>query len=187
MAGQIALCPATMAMLDSSPAAQSRLALRHVDRILAAMTDGGALCDVLLAICYVTRRGYIPFAQQEWRVALNGAKKVCDNARVGFELQSKKYAFGIAYTPPTTTSCGTCDLYFPTVLESKHHQYHSLGDATVAISFPRYTEMSIPRAMLGVWPLLTYAIVIQCYFYVWTWFKGLRFDVILISLPCFLH
>ena len=81
MAGQIALCPATMAMLESGPAAQSRLALRHVDRVLAAMTDGGSLCDTLLAICYVTRRSYIAFAQQEWRVAFNNAKKVC----VGFE------------------------------------------------------------------------------------------------------
>ncbi|KAK2188633.1 hypothetical protein NP493_126g02017 [Ridgeia piscesae] len=74
VAGQIALCPATMAMLESGPAAQSRLALRHVDRVLAAMTDGGSLCDILLAICYVTRRSHIAFAQQEWRVALNAKK-----------------------------------------------------------------------------------------------------------------
>ena len=76
VAGQIPLCPATMTILESGPAAQSRLALRHVDRILAAMTDGQSLSDVLLAICYVSHSRYIPFAQKEWQIALTGAEKV---------------------------------------------------------------------------------------------------------------
>ncbi|KAI0219040.1 Diphthine--ammonia ligase [Lamellibrachia satsuma] len=75
VAGQIPLCPATMTILESGPAAQSRLALRHVDRILAAMTDGRSLSDVLLAICYVSHSRYIPFAQKEWQIALTGAEK----------------------------------------------------------------------------------------------------------------
>ena len=76
VAGQIGLCPATMTMLESGSAAQSRLALRHVERILAAMNDRCSLGDILLAVCYVTRRRYIPFAQQEWLAALADRHKV---------------------------------------------------------------------------------------------------------------
>ena len=100
VAGQIALCPATMAMLESGPAAQSRLALRHVDRVLAAMMDGGSLCDVLLAICYVTRRCYIPFAQQEWRVTLNSAKKVCNNV---WDIRNKIHNYTTSNVRLTST------------------------------------------------------------------------------------
>ena len=76
--------------------------------------------------------------------------------------------------PSTTTSyigCRTCDLYFPTILESKRHQYHSLGDSTVAIYFPPIHGDVHPHVMLSV-SLLTYVIVIHCYLDVPTWFKG---------------
>ena len=84
VAGQIALCPATMTMLESGPSAQSRLALRHVERILAAMNDHGSLGDIMLAVCYVTRRRYIPFAQQEWMAALADTHEVSINQSINF-------------------------------------------------------------------------------------------------------
>ena len=60
VSGQIALVPGSMRLLDDDVAAQARLSLQHVDRILRAMTSKsgeetslhiGACC---LVICYVT-------------------------------------------------------------------------------------------------------------------------------------
>jgi diphthine-ammonia ligase len=70
VAGQIALCPASMKIIEGGITAESRLSLRHVQRVLAAMHPGLLLHNVTVAICYVTSASYIPEAVTEWERAL---------------------------------------------------------------------------------------------------------------------
>jgi len=65
VAGQIALCPATMTMVEGGARAQACLSLRHVDRVLKAMNSQLGLCYVTLAICYITSVSIISTAQEE--------------------------------------------------------------------------------------------------------------------------
>ena len=75
VAGQIALSPASMVLIDGWGAGpQSRLALRHCTRVLAAMATD--LHRVTLAVCYTVRRGEIRSAMREWEWALKQARKV---------------------------------------------------------------------------------------------------------------
>ena len=60
-----------MKLIDGGIRVQARLALRHVDRILQAMQppvsgdSSSNLCNVCLAICYVTQREFIAPAKKE--------------------------------------------------------------------------------------------------------------------------
>ncbi|XP_071971529.1 diphthine--ammonia ligase isoform X2 [Engystomops pustulosus] len=65
-AGQIALIPCTMQLICGGIVAESRLSLRHVDRVLDAISPGTSRSHVMLAHCYVTHSSYIHCAVKEW-------------------------------------------------------------------------------------------------------------------------
>ncbi|XP_073495134.1 diphthine--ammonia ligase isoform X2 [Phyllobates terribilis] len=68
-AGQIALIPCTMQLIPGGIVAQSRLSLRHVDSVLAAISPGISTSHVLVAHCYVTQSSYIRCAKEAWESA----------------------------------------------------------------------------------------------------------------------
>ncbi len=76
VAGQIAMCPADLSIIEGGVQPQCRLSLRHVQRILAAMHSGTGLKNVLLSICYVTKRMYIEMARKELARSLEAEKVV---------------------------------------------------------------------------------------------------------------
>ncbi|KAM9294453.1 diphthine--ammonia ligase [Gastrophryne carolinensis] len=65
-AGQIALKPCTMQLVSGGILAQSRLSLRHVERVLDAISPGTSLRHVLFSYCYVTQSSYIKPAMETW-------------------------------------------------------------------------------------------------------------------------
>ncbi|KAM3918590.1 diphthine--ammonia ligase [Leptodactylus fuscus] len=65
-AGQIALIPCTMQLIPGGIAAESRLSLRHVDRVLDAISPGTSRSHIMLAHCYVTQSSYIHCAITAW-------------------------------------------------------------------------------------------------------------------------
>lgn len=73
VAGQIALVPGTMQMVEGGVRKQCRLALRHVARIVRAMDPNTQLRDVVQGVCYVTHPSYIPEARREWEKRTNNA------------------------------------------------------------------------------------------------------------------
>ncbi|XP_072283980.1 diphthine--ammonia ligase [Pyxicephalus adspersus] len=66
-AGQIALKPCTMTLVSGRIVAESRLSLRHVERVLDAIAPGTSLRHVMVAQCYVTQSSYIPTALEAWK------------------------------------------------------------------------------------------------------------------------
>ncbi|XP_078314514.1 uncharacterized protein LOC111129115 isoform X2 [Crassostrea virginica] len=64
VAGQIAMCPANLAIISGGIIPQARLSLRHVRRILEAMHCG--IDRLTTVICYVTDHSYIQPAQKEY-------------------------------------------------------------------------------------------------------------------------
>lgn len=71
MAGQIALIPGSMQLLQHGARHQARLSLRHVSSVLAAMQTGDCpLHSICLLLCYVTRQQAIPGVVGEWEYAL---------------------------------------------------------------------------------------------------------------------
>ncbi|XP_067011966.1 uncharacterized protein [Anabrus simplex] len=73
VAGQIALVPGTMQLVEGGARKQCRLSLRHVGRIIKAMDPNTQLRDVVQGICYVTHPSYIPDARREWEKRTNNA------------------------------------------------------------------------------------------------------------------
>ena len=68
IAGQIALCPANLNIIEGGLVPQTRLSLRHVRRILSAMTAGSGLHDVVTAICYVTNQEAINSVKEQLKI-----------------------------------------------------------------------------------------------------------------------
>ncbi|XP_073465984.1 diphthine--ammonia ligase isoform X1 [Aquarana catesbeiana] len=66
-AGQIALKPCTMQLVPGRILAESRLSLRHVERVLDAVAPGTSLRHVMVAQCYVTQNSYIHTALEAWK------------------------------------------------------------------------------------------------------------------------
>nr|CAD7260850.1 unnamed protein product [Timema shepardi] len=73
VAGQIALVPGTMQMIEGGVKKQCRLTLKHIGRIVKAMDPNTQLRDVVQGICYVTHPSYIPEARHEWEKKTNNA------------------------------------------------------------------------------------------------------------------
>ncbi|XP_055956753.1 uncharacterized protein LOC126821085 [Patella vulgata] len=67
VAGQIALCPASMTIIEGGIVPQTLLSLRHTDRILDVMAPDCTLNSVLLCICYITKPAFIPVVKREWK------------------------------------------------------------------------------------------------------------------------
>ncbi|XP_063230260.1 uncharacterized protein LOC134535177 [Bacillus rossius redtenbacheri] len=73
VAGQIALVPGTMCLVEGGVKEQCRLALRHIGRIVSAMDPSTQLRDVVHGICYVTLCGDVAAARREWERQTNNA------------------------------------------------------------------------------------------------------------------
>uniref|UniRef100_A0A8C3XHI1 Diphthine--ammonia ligase n=1 Tax=Cyanoderma ruficeps TaxID=181631 RepID=A0A8C3XHI1_9PASS len=78
-AGQIALVPCTMQLVSGGVRAEASVSLRHVGRVLQAMSQGTALHHVITASCYVTDSKSIPIARSMWQKKLRECKKVEDS------------------------------------------------------------------------------------------------------------
>ncbi|XP_066853602.1 diphthine--ammonia ligase isoform X1 [Anser cygnoides] len=78
-AGQIALVPCTMQLVSGSIWTEGVVALRHVERVLQAMSQKTALHHVITASCYVTDSKHVPVAHSIWQKKLRECKKVEDS------------------------------------------------------------------------------------------------------------
>uniref|UniRef100_U3JT08 Diphthine--ammonia ligase n=1 Tax=Ficedula albicollis TaxID=59894 RepID=U3JT08_FICAL len=78
-AGQIALVPCTLRLVSGGVRAEASLSLRHVGRVLQAMSQGAALHHVISASCYVTDSKSIPVARSIWQKKLRECRKVEDS------------------------------------------------------------------------------------------------------------
>ncbi|ERL94936.1 hypothetical protein D910_12208 [Dendroctonus ponderosae] len=73
LAGQIALVPGNMQLVPGGIKAQSKLAVRHIDRVLRAMDSSVNVRDVVQGVCYVTHSSYIEPARKQWEAKTNNA------------------------------------------------------------------------------------------------------------------
>ncbi|NXE79205.1 DPH6 ligase, partial [Cochlearius cochlearius] len=78
-AGQIALVPCTMQLVSGGIWTEAVFSLRHVERVLQAMSQKTALHHVITASCYVTDSKHIPIARSLWQKKLRECKKVEDS------------------------------------------------------------------------------------------------------------
>ncbi|XP_050754191.1 diphthine--ammonia ligase isoform X2 [Gymnogyps californianus] len=78
-AGQIALVPCTMQLVNGGIWTEAIVSLRHVERVLEAMSQKTALHHVITASCYVTDSKHIPIARSIWQKKLRECKKVEDS------------------------------------------------------------------------------------------------------------
>ncbi|NXF49654.1 DPH6 ligase, partial [Oceanites oceanicus] len=78
-AGQIALVPCTMQLVSGGIWTEAIVSLRHVERLLQAMSQKTALHHVITASCYVTDSKHIPIARSIWQKKLRECKKVEDS------------------------------------------------------------------------------------------------------------
>ncbi|NXB49660.1 DPH6 ligase, partial [Leucopsar rothschildi] len=78
-AGQIALVPCSMRLVGGGVRSEASLSLRHVGRVLEAMSQRTALHHVITASCYVTDSKSIPVARSIWQKKLRECKKVEDS------------------------------------------------------------------------------------------------------------
>ncbi|XP_019407547.1 PREDICTED: diphthine--ammonia ligase [Crocodylus porosus] len=78
-AGQIALVPCTMQLVSGGIQTETTVSLRHVEKVLKAMSPNTELQHVLMANCYVTDNKYIPVAHAIWEKKLKEDKKAEDS------------------------------------------------------------------------------------------------------------
>ncbi|XP_010572524.1 PREDICTED: diphthine--ammonia ligase [Haliaeetus leucocephalus] len=78
-AGQIALVPCTMQLVSGGICTEAVISLRHVERVLEAMSQKTALHHIITATCYVTDSKHIPIAHSIWQKKLRECKKVEDS------------------------------------------------------------------------------------------------------------
>ncbi|XP_067414163.1 diphthine--ammonia ligase isoform X2 [Emydura macquarii macquarii] len=74
-AGQIALVPCTMQLVGGGIQTEATVSLRHVEKVLKAMSHNIELHHILMANCYVTDSKYIPVARALWQKKLSELKK----------------------------------------------------------------------------------------------------------------
>ncbi|NXF95967.1 DPH6 ligase, partial [Eubucco bourcierii] len=75
-AGQIALVPCTMQLVSGGIWPEAVVSLRHVERVLEAMSQKTALHHIITASCYVTDSKHIPIARSVWQKKLRERTKV---------------------------------------------------------------------------------------------------------------
>ncbi|KAK2142335.1 hypothetical protein LSH36_969g00011 [Paralvinella palmiformis] len=81
-AKKIGLCPVNLTIIAGGIIPETRLSLRHVARILAAMTTNSGLYDIVTAICYVTNQKDIPTVEQQLNNYYEEQLKGSDNGRM---------------------------------------------------------------------------------------------------------
>ncbi|KAK9959324.1 hypothetical protein ABG768_009454 [Culter alburnus] len=79
-AGQIALIPCSMQLLDGPPALQARLCFSHMEKVLRAVTSGLTLAHVLQAHIYVTHREHTAAVMAAWSRNLQEVQEDSDGA-----------------------------------------------------------------------------------------------------------
>ncbi|NWU13014.1 DPH6 ligase, partial [Cephalopterus ornatus] len=77
--GQIALVPCTMQLISGGIRTEAIVSLRHVERVLQAMSQKTALHHVIAASCYVTDSKHIPIAHSLWQKKLRECRKEEDS------------------------------------------------------------------------------------------------------------
>ncbi|NXF09634.1 DPH6 ligase, partial [Smithornis capensis] len=78
-AGQIALVPCTMQLVSGGIRTEAIVSLRHVERVLQAMSQKTALHHIITATCYVTDSKHIPVAHSIWQKKLRECKEIEDS------------------------------------------------------------------------------------------------------------
>ncbi|NWU93701.1 DPH6 ligase, partial [Upupa epops] len=78
-AGQIALVPCTMQLVSGGIQTETIVSLRHVERVLQAMSQKTGLHHIITASCYVMDSKHIPIARSIWQKKLKECTKVEDS------------------------------------------------------------------------------------------------------------
>lgn len=66
VSGSIGLWPPTMAMVSGGITKEAPLSLRHVERVIAAMSPGESLQSVVHGFCFLTSPEYVSIAKNAW-------------------------------------------------------------------------------------------------------------------------
>ncbi|KAK3595952.1 hypothetical protein CHS0354_032465 [Potamilus streckersoni] len=69
IAGQIAMCPSSLKIIEGGILPEARLSLRHVSRIIEAICPDWSLGNTVSVVCYITQQDYIQVACSEWKKA----------------------------------------------------------------------------------------------------------------------
>ncbi|XP_060071126.1 uncharacterized protein LOC132551040 [Ylistrum balloti] len=100
VAGQIAMVPGSLKIVQGGIVFESRLSLHHVGRVLSAQSLGCDLRDVVAVVCYITAQSYMDAAKQEWTRALETCHKCDDIVDHGDDVSSPAVMFVvIPYLP----------------------------------------------------------------------------------------
>ncbi|CAL8111401.1 unnamed protein product [Orchesella dallaii] len=104
IAGQIALVPGSMLLLDGGARMECRLALRHLDRILRAVDPKVEIRDIVQGICFVTDENYIEECRQELEKRTNNSiveylvvPRLPRDARVEWQIWAHKHNTAFEY------------------------------------------------------------------------------------------
>ncbi|RXN22824.1 diphthine--ammonia ligase [Labeo rohita] len=79
-AGQIALVPCSMQLVNGPVALQARLCFSHMEKVLRAMDSRLTLTHVLQAHIYITRREHAAIVTETWNAKLQDIQEECDDA-----------------------------------------------------------------------------------------------------------
>lgn len=74
-AGQIALVPCTMQLVNAGARTQARLSFGYVKKVLEAVISSLTLAHVVQAHCYTTRRQDVPVVRAAWESMLRAAEE----------------------------------------------------------------------------------------------------------------
>ena len=66
VSGSIGLWPPTMTIVPGGISKEAPLSLRHVERVISAMSPGESLQSVLHGFCFVTSTSYVFIAKNAW-------------------------------------------------------------------------------------------------------------------------
>lgn len=66
VSGSIGLWPPTMTMVSGGISQEAPLSLRHVDRVIAAVSPGESLHSVVHGFCFLTSSAYVSVAKNAW-------------------------------------------------------------------------------------------------------------------------
>lgn len=81
-AGQIALVPCTMQLVDAGAGTQARLSFSYVRKVLEVVIGGLTLASALQAHCYATRREDIPVIRAVWESMLRESEEQEEEEKV---------------------------------------------------------------------------------------------------------
>ncbi|XP_036928010.1 diphthine--ammonia ligase isoform X1 [Acanthopagrus latus] len=95
-AGQIALVPCTMQLVNAGARTQARLSFGYVKKVLEAVISSLTLAHVVQAHCYTTRRRDVPVVRAAWESMLRAAEEEKD---LSWEPECKPASLLVAVVP----------------------------------------------------------------------------------------